>query len=252
MIQYKKSYSSEIVVNNDKYRSNYVRFLRVDKYFPLLWISVVPGLAQADSLDLGSFNDLAQRCGSTVAPSTLAAVAKTESGFETLVVSDNTTGKSHTYPTVEQAAPVVEHLIAGGDSVDIGLMQINSANLKRLGMTVRDALDACKSINGAASILTSNYLGSRGAATAQIQLRDAISQYNTGNRVSGYRNGYVRKVEQAAKALAPVSITSVAGNGNEGQADDDNSTSEAWDIWASERPPPIQDAAINSTNVDMF
>ena len=252
MFQDKRSNISSVALKGGQIHSRFARLLRAAKYLLLLGVSVVPGLSRGESLDLGSFNDLAQRCGSTVAPSTLAAVAKTESGFETLVVSDNTTGKSHIYPTVEQAAPVVEHLIAGGDSVDIGLMQINSANLKRLGMTVRDALDACKSINGAASILTSNYLGSRGAATAQIQLRDAISQYNTGNRVSGYRNGYVRKVEQAAKALAPVSITSVAGNGNEGQADDDNSTSEAWDIWASERPPPIQDAAINSTNVDMF
>jgi len=111
MFQRKKSKLSDTVLIARKIRSNYGRVLRAAVSFPILGVSVLPGLSRAEPLDLGSFNDLALRCGPTVAPSTLAAVAKTESGFEPFASLDNTTGKSHTYQSVEQAAPVIEHLI---------------------------------------------------------------------------------------------------------------------------------------------
>src|SRR5579859_4550050 len=203
--------------------------------FTILCAAAIPAASRADTLEFETFMDLARRCGPTVAPSTLAAVAKTESGFETLAVLNNKTGTSHVYRSVDEAVAAVEPLVARGVSVDLGLMQINSANLKRLGLTVRDALDPCKSIAGGAEILTKNYLSSQNAPTEQVALRDAISQYNTGNRTGGYRNGYVRKVENAASGLPG------AQKGEAGLP-----APESWNLWqsAEQDDPPATDPVI--------
>lgn len=171
--------------------------------------AVVPDAASAETLNLSAFTDVARRCGSSVAAHTLAAIAKTESGFRTLVVNDNTTHRSATYATVDIAEGVANRLIAGGHSVDVGLMQINSTNFRRLGMTARDALDACRAVSAGARILTGNYRMAPAGRDPQVALRDALSRYNTGNPRSGYRNGYVRRVEAAARSLLPAMMAAV-------------------------------------------
>lgn len=211
----------------------------------LLCVSSVPLTVRAATLDMETFTSLARQCGPTVAPSTLAALAKTESGFETLAILDNKTGESHVFRTLDEAAATVEQLIARGDSVDVGLMQINSANLKRFGMSARDALDPCKSIHAGAEILTKNYLSSQNAPTDQVALRDAISQYNTGNRTAGYRNGYVRKVENAANSLP----ASASEGGLVLPVPD------SWNVWQLEdedAPPPAKPVATKSSTVEIF
>lgn len=170
----------------------------------------VPGTGRATTLSIASFNDLAERCGPSVAPSTLAAIANTESKFRPHVVSDNTSHKVRDFDTKEDAAALANNLIAHGHSVDLGLMQINSANLARLGYTTYDALDACRSVAGGAQILSRSFVSSGDAADAQVALRRALSRYNTGNSWAGYRNGYVRRVEQSARMLLAASVAPAA------------------------------------------
>lgn len=215
------------------------------------WFLASSATTNAETLDIGTFTDLAQRCGPGVASLTLAAIAKTESRFETLIVADNDTHRSRTYRTVDEAAAAAERLIARGHSVDIGLMQINSANLKRLGITARDALDGCRSITAGASILKSNFLASRGAPNHQVALRNALSMYNTGNAANGYKNGYVRKVENAAISLAahfdtdaPVKL---AMNTDSGQTAEPEA-SPPWDVWGSGPSPSTTPQIISSSN----
>jgi type IV secretion system protein VirB1 len=164
-------------------------------------MAVLPTAGRAERLNVASFTDLARRCGSSVDPFTLAAVAKTESNFRTLVVSDNSSRRAREFDSLDQAVALADNLVARGHSIDLGLMQINSANLRRLGYTSRDALDPCKSISGGALILSRNYASIRNVGDPQVALRHALSQYNTGNIHAGYRNGYVRRVEQAARLL---------------------------------------------------
>jgi type IV secretion system protein VirB1 len=168
--------------------------------FPLA-IGMLPSASRAETLSVPAFLNLAARCGASVAPTTLAAIAKTESNFRTLVVSDNTSRRSRNFEALDDAVALADSLIGRGHSVDLGLMQINSNNLRWLGYTARDVLDPCKSVYSGARILSQNYAGIRNVPNRQIALRHALSQYNTGNIRSGYLNGYVHRVELAARSL---------------------------------------------------
>ncbi len=74
-------------------------------------------------------------------------------------------------------------------------MQINSANLPRIGLSIGDAFDACRSVAAGARILRDGY---------QRALRVAFSDYNTGDSVRGFANGYVRRVEAASQSLPAI------------------------------------------------
>lgn len=238
---------------------------RLAGYTAAAVLSALPAAGQARPLGLGAFTEMAQRCAPAVAVLTLAAIAKTESGFQPLATFDNTARRSRIYRSLDEAVPSVESLVAVGHSVDIGLMQINSANLKKLRMTVRNAFDPCHSIAGGASILAENFVRAQDARTPQIALRDAVSAYNTGHRKRGYRNGYVGKVERAAADLMPMlagnlavvsadsarvstgAIPSLADDhpnystGRDGSRSE-NGGSHWWDVW-SVKPTPASDAA---------
>jgi hypothetical protein len=87
-------------------------------------------------------------------------------------------------------------------SVDLGLMQINAANLQKLGLTVADAFDPCQSLAAAGRLLQGGYLTAGGGyVPSQTALRKALSLYNTGTLTRGFVNGYVKRVEAAASQV---------------------------------------------------
>ena len=92
---------------------------------------------------------IALQCAPSVDPHMLIGIGQHESGLETEILHDNSTGKVQRGPGVIEAA---SQLIAAGHSVDLGLMQINSRNLGLLGLGLADAFDACRSIAGAARL----------------------------------------------------------------------------------------------------
>ncbi len=99
----------------------------------------------------------------------------------------------------EALALATQH-IARDKSVDVGLMQINSANLPSLNLSLADALDPCTNIRAGAKILTDFYLRTDRKEPQQIRLLKALSAYNTGDYQKGFRNGYVvRYLRIAAK-----------------------------------------------------
>lgn len=100
---------------------------------------------------------------------------------------------------------IAQSYIAQGYSVDVGLMQVNSTNLPRLGLTIADSFDPCTNIAAGAQILREGYAAAAQAEPGQPQraLRIAFSRYNTGDAQRGFHNGYVRKVEAAAEVVVP-------------------------------------------------
>ena len=117
------------------------------------------GPAWADPLSVGEFGQLALRCGASVAPSTLASIARTESSFQPLSINDNTTGTSGVPASRDIAIQIASKLLEAGHSVDVGIMQINSGNFARLGLTLEAAFDPCRSVAAAAVILAGDYAG---------------------------------------------------------------------------------------------
>jgi type IV secretion system protein VirB1 len=181
------------------------------------------------------------RCGPSVAPSTLAAIARTESAFQPLAINDNTTATSGVPATRAIAFQIASKLIEAGHSVDIGLMQINARNFGPLGLSLEAAFDPCKSIAAAAVILAGDYAGGGTHERQQAALRAAISRYNTGDAQRGFANGYVHQIELAARRVVPALDVGAAPAAIDSQpvpaaalaTPVDPNAPPSWDVWAS-------------------
>jgi type IV secretion system protein VirB1 len=150
--------------------------------------------AQAHTAGAGISDELLA-CGQTVAPTTLYAIIRVESGGNPFAIHVN---GAVSQPTpahdAAEAAVTAETWIVRGYSVDLGLMQVNSRNLHFLGYTVAQIFDQCTNIRAGASILTADYLAALATRTDhQAALKAALSAYNTGNFEHGFFNGYVAK-----------------------------------------------------------
>lgn len=149
---------------------------------------------------LPGLEQLILACAPQVAPSTMAAIVRVESGGKPHALNVNGERKLARQPrNAEEATAWARWLVARGYSVDMGLAQINSGNLARLGLTPAQLFDPCTNLKAGAKILTENYLGAaRQYGGGQHALRAALSAYNTGNYRAGLSNGYVAKVTAAA------------------------------------------------------
>lgn len=156
---------------------------------------------------------LLHQCAPAVAPGTLQAIIRTESGFNPLALHINGNMRLKTAPrTVSEAVSWSGWLIDKGYSIDMGLMQINSGNLARLNMTTVEAFDPCQNIRAGASLLAWEYRrAARVDGRGTRALLHAISAYNTGNWRSGVRNGYVARVARNAAGL-PLDLSCLLRN----------------------------------------
>lgn len=151
------------------------------------------------------FYAISQECAPWVAPPTMAAIVKTESAFRPLAIGVNGGAKLVRQPeNKEEAVVTAKWLIAAGYSIDIGLGQVNSANLEKVGLSVEDAFEPCKNVAAAGTILHRNYTAAKGKIQdEQAALQAALSAYNTGSFSKGFANGYVQRVVNNAVAVAP-------------------------------------------------
>lgn len=188
------------------------------------------------------FTQLAASCAPAVHIDTLAAVARAESGFDTLAIHVNgADGGAEPAATREDAiAHATDLIVVQRRSVDLGLMQVNSANLAPLGLSIAAAFDPCRSLAAGARLLTEGFVAARagGAADPQQALRTALSRYNTGDPVRGFANGYVGKVETAAGPVVP------AIRRGDGSTSPPAVGPPAWDVYgqaraARERRPSV-------------
>lgn len=133
-------------------------------------------------------------CALNVAPITLQAVIEVESGGNPFALHVNGMGVQPVASDVAEAVQLARSYIARGYSVDLGLMQVNSGNLRALGITVIRAFDPCTNIGAGATILSADYANaSRLRGPGQAALQAALSAYNTGDFYRGFENGYVAR-----------------------------------------------------------
>lgn len=195
-------------------------------------------------LELVFVAQLAARCAPSVAFETLAAIVRTESGFQPFALGVNGPGGGAFFPETREAAAALatDLIVRQGRSVDLGLMQVNSSNLRALDLTIAEVLDPCTNLSAGARILRDGFANaSRGEADPQQALRVALSRYNTGHPERGFANGYVRRVQGAAEVVVPaIRLRSEAAAASRRSAatpipelpDDDPDAPPEWDVWA--------------------
>lgn len=200
-------------------------------------------------LPLALFAQLAAACGSLVHVDTLAAVARTESRFNPLTIGDTTAGRSHAPTTPAEAVATATALLAKGHSLDLGLMQVNSANLPGLGLTVADVFDPCRNLAAGARLLADGYRQAPDE-DAQRALVRALSRYNTGSPVRGVANGYVAKVQASAAEMVPAIRVDSSRNSHpvlhRAKPPPEASSPEPplWDVYARARHARNREAAV--------
>jgi type IV secretion system protein VirB1 len=137
---------------------------------------------------------LASQCAPTVAPETVLAIVQTESRGRPFALNVNGARQPAPQTNAVDATAVARRYVAAGFSVDLGLGQINSRNMRGLGLTWETVFDPCTNIAALGQILTQNYQAVSAGRDPQSALRLALSMYNTGSTSRGFRNGYVAKV----------------------------------------------------------
>jgi len=157
-------------------------------------------------LDVATLLSLAGSCAPTVAPETLISIVHTESRFNSLAIGVNSPGVRAPKPaTKAQAIAAARSLIGQGYNIDLGLGQINSANLGWLGLSVENAFEPCSNLAAAARVIATNYQAvARLAPSRDHAIATALSMYNTGDRQRGFRNGYVARVYASASTVIPL------------------------------------------------
>lgn len=154
-------------------------------------------------------------CAPKVHSATLGAIVKTESNGHVYVLSDDGPRgmpwsqrkhmlRSFRLGSAQEAAELARSLIAQGHLVGMGLTQVSSQHLPKLGVSIEQLFDPCTNLQLGGQILSLLYEQAlRKFKGEQTALRAAISAFNTGNFHDGLRNGYVAKVVANARAGIP-------------------------------------------------
>lgn len=163
-------------------------------------------------------------CAPHVSPATLAHIVRVESSGNPLAVNVNVIRGRARYRTPRIQSPthgaaVVRDAISQGYNVDIGLMQVNSRNLPRLGYSIEQMFVPCTNVRAGAEILTDNYSRARREhGDGQVALLAALSAYNTGSFTRGFNNGYVARyfnIKYATYLPAPAGVDPSSQVGSE-------------------------------------
>jgi type IV secretion system protein VirB1 len=144
-------------------------------------------------------------CGVLGHVDVLAAIASVESGGNPLALAVNGEFELVRSPhDLPEAVGMARWLLAHGHSFDAGLAQVNSANLRRLGLDVVTVFDRCANARAASQVLEECY--ARAAERWRDEARTmaaAVSCYNTGHLTRGIANGYVQAVLGARARWQP-------------------------------------------------
>lgn len=139
-------------------------------------------------------------CGLWVHPATAQAPVAVESGFNPYAIGIVGARLQYQPSSFEQAVATAGALRGDGWNFSAGLAQINVKNWQRLGLTARDVFEPCANLRAMQRILVDCYVRAPAQwKDGQARLRAALSCYHAGDFSSGWRDGYVQRVEAAAR-----------------------------------------------------
>nr|WP_227747037.1 lytic transglycosylase domain-containing protein [Paraburkholderia franconis] len=159
--------------------------------------------AQTHADPRNGFAQLAHSCAPNVDVVTLAALVRTESGFNPLAIGVVGAHLAHQPASLAEALATVQVLETRGYSYSVGLSQVNNRNFAKYGETAATLFEPCRNLRAGAAILTDCFArSSRAPVDQQMALRAALSCYYSGNFTTGFRAGYVGKVVMSARMNA--------------------------------------------------
>jgi type IV secretion system protein VirB1 len=168
----------------------------------------------AQRLDIAA---LQSRCLPAVPLSTLNAIIRVESGgnpnamqidfpkalLKQWHLPEGTLRLKRQPATQREALEWLSYFERHGIFVDLGLMQVSTAEAQGRGFSVESLLNPCFNLHAGWQILDSAYqLEIRTYGPGQEALQHAISRYNTGDTQRGIDNGYLARVIAAVKQSA--------------------------------------------------
>lgn len=108
-------------------------------------------------IDAVAFSVLLDRCAPGAPGRELTAIVRQASGFEPHVIG--TGGRkpvSIQADSKAEAITLATELMIGGQRIRIGLAQIDSTDLKRLGVSLSDAFEPCTNLKAATQLIKEN------------------------------------------------------------------------------------------------
>jgi type IV secretion system protein VirB1 len=177
-------------------------------------------LAASGSAQQADIAALSRRCLPMAPLSTLNAIVRVESGgnanamgidFPTSLLKRwhlpaGTLRLKRQPSTPEEALAWLRYFEQHAISVDVGLMQVSTAEAKRRGLAPESLLDPCNNLRAGWEILEEAYQAEVSKyGPGQTALQHALSRYNTGDTNRGFNNGYVQRVLAALSQLPNLS-----------------------------------------------
>ncbi len=156
-------------------------------------------------MDASVFLALALACAPQVHADTARALISVESAFNPWAIGVVGGALLRQPRTRAEALATAKALQDVGWNFSVGLGQINVGNFERLGLNMESAFEPCANLAAMQTVLGECFDRASGAASKsvdQVALRQALSCYYSGNFVTGFRHGYVRKVVVAARAVS--------------------------------------------------
>ena len=183
------------------------------KSFRIMAVLLLPPLALGQNADI---TRLQSSCLPTAPLSTLRAVIQVESrGNPNAMQIDFPKGllkrwrlpegtlRLKRQPTNErEALDWLAYFQSYDIFVDLGLMQVSTAEAKRRGISPESLLEPCTNLRVGWQILEDAYqIEKKTYGPGQEALQHAISRYNTGDPQQGITNGYLARVFAAVRRL---------------------------------------------------
>ncbi|EKH8549319.1 lytic transglycosylase domain-containing protein [Salmonella enterica] len=160
------------------------------------------------------------QCAPDIAPQTLNAVVSVESARNPYVVANVTDNTSHYFAEKEKATAFLNKLESDNKNYSAGIMQINSANFKTLGLNNNSVLDPCINIRAGAVILKRCWNKAISVnPDEQKALRDAMSCYYSGNFTRGYKKeatdgkSYIQRIEEKTTVSSHYTVPAIRVDG---------------------------------------
>ena len=177
---------------------------------------ILLSLAASGAAQQANIAALGRRCLPMAPLSTLNAIVRVESGGNANAMDidfpksllkrwrlpDGALRLRRQPSTPEEALAWLRYFEQHAISVDVGLMQVSTAEAERRGLAPESLLDPCNNLRAGWEILEEAYHAEvRIYGPGQTALQHALSRYNTGDTERGFENGYVQRVLAALSQL---------------------------------------------------